>query len=60
MKQVHFEQVGRHCFDPAKAFKFPQYQVELWPGFDVRLKKGGNNSAAFYLNIEPCHKVIRH
>lgn len=57
MKSVRFEQIGRNCFDSTKAIKFQQHQIELWPGFDIRLcqKEGG-----VYLNIEPCHKVIRY
>ena len=57
MKAVKFEQIGRNCFEPGKAIMFPQYKLEMWPGFDVRLT---NKEAGLFLNIEPCHKVVRH
>lgn len=57
MKNLKFEQIGRNCFHPAKAIKFPQYQLELWPGYDVRLCM---KEAGIFLNIEPCHRVIRN
>ena len=31
--------------------------MEIWPGFDIRLTP---REAGVFLNIEPCHKVIRY
>jgi len=56
MKSIKFEQIGRNCFEPAKAVLFPQYKIEMWPGFDIRLNL---KEAGVFLNIEPCHKVVR-
>lgn len=56
MKSIKFEQIGRNCFEPAKAVHFPQYKIEMWPGFDIRLNV---KEAGVFLNIEPCHKVVR-
>nr|AEX87966.1 Otiwi4 [Sterkiella histriomuscorum] len=57
MKAIRFEQIGRNCFDSFRAMKFNAFKMEIWPGFDIRLiqKEGG-----VFLNIEPCHKVIRY
>lgn len=56
MKSLKFEQMGKNCFEPSKALKFPQYKLEMWPGFDARLNL---KEAGIFLNIEPCHKVVR-
>ena len=56
MRNLKFEQIGRNCFEPAKAIEFPQYKIEMWPGYDVRLNI---KEAGVFLNIEPCHKIVR-
>ena len=56
MKSLNFEQIGRNCFNPALAVKFPYHKLEMWPGFDVRLV---TKEAGIFLNIEPCYRVIR-
>lgn len=57
MKAIRFEQIGRNCFDSYRAERFDNFKIEIWPGFDIRLarKEGG-----IFLNIEPCHKVVRN
>ena len=57
MRVLKYEQIGRNCFDSTKAIKFPQLQFEIWPGFAVALVK---KMSGIFLNVEPCHKIIRY
>ena len=57
MRECNFEKFGRRFFMPDSAAQFPLHQLELWPGFDVKLnlKQDG-----VFLTIDPCHRLIRY
>ena len=57
MRVLKYEQIGRNRYDSAKALKFPHLQFEIWPGCSVALVK---KMSGIFLNVEPCHKVIRY
>lgn len=57
MKIIRFEQIGRNCFDTFRIKSFPNFKMEIWPGFDIRLT---TREAGVFLNIEPCHKIVRY
>jgi len=56
MKTLKFEQIGRNCYNFNKAVFFNHHKIEVWPGFDIRMTE---KESGVFLNIEPCHKVIR-
>jgi len=57
MRECSFEKFGRRFLMPDTAVQFPLHQLELWPGFEVKLnlKQDG-----IFLTVDPCHRLVRH
>lgn len=57
MRECKFEKFGTRFLMPDCSVQFPLHQLELWPGFEVKLncKRDG-----LFLTIDPCHRLVRH
>ena len=35
--KLRLKQIGKKFYDPSKAVKIPEYNMEIWPGYNLAL-----------------------
>ena len=57
MRKLDFERIGRNCFQPSKAVKLAQHNLEVWPGFYSAMQRLESGPL---MMIDLTSKVIRN
>ena len=55
--KLQLKQIGKKFYDPTKAVRIQEYNMEIWPGYNLALnqQKGG-----IFLQIDVSYKVLRN
>ncbi|XP_059092216.1 piwi-like protein Siwi [Tigriopus californicus] len=53
---LQLTQMGRGYYDPKSTIKFPQYKIEIWPGYSTSIRQHEND---ILMNVDVSMKVLR-